>query len=369
MRLSTPFRRSLALVLPILGVAGGITAASAAPLTVKPITATRKDLGAIGRYRFPEVSGGAAASAINTWLQVNELNRFPGAAGRQAPFDAVWPHKGDAHGVVGLDYSVDANTPGYLSLTVTGEYDGAYPSPFSNSYQFDARSGRPLTLADLFSGAGMKTFQARLREARLKLLDKTLAEPLDKDLPADDAEAQRDAYRMCRKMVGQDDAELSRDTLTDSALTVTWSCEFPHAIQALDDLGPQTESFTFGSLAPLLSDYGTCLLIQHGSDCSPPPGAAGVYHGRLGGRYAITLMIGGQWSDAAYAYDRIGTPIELTREDGTAAKHWVLTHRADGDKTETFDLTLDHGRLAGTWRRAGGKALPVRLSAEPVSGP
>jgi hypothetical protein len=107
---------------------------------------------------------------------------------------------------------------------------------------------------------------------------------------------------------------------------VTLDGEFPHVIQALDDLGPLSHNETYSTRSPDLSAYGRCLLLT-GDD--------------LGDDNAVCF------------YDRHRIPIPLAVKP-SQPNHLVLERRADtpGRKavTETFDLAIAvDGMLSGQW--------------------
>jgi hypothetical protein len=139
---------------------------------------------------------------------------------------------------------------------------------------------------------------------------------------------------------------------------VTLDGEFPHVIQALDDLGPLSHNETYSTRSPDLSAYGHCLLIEQSKNCVAGSGKAhhGVYQGLLDNKRPITwLLTGDDLGDdnAVCFYDRHRIPIPLAVKP-SQPNHLVLERRADtlGRKavTETFDLAIAvDGMLSGQW--------------------
>lgn len=341
--------------------------AADAPFSVTALVAQRHDLGPDPvRFRFPLVHGGAdgVAARINDWLQASMLDRLVSAQGG-TPFERVWPKPGSWQGVVAMDYAVTANTPGYLELQVTGSFVGPYESPIDSRFLFAARSGRPLALADLFSAQGLQRFARRVRDARQARIDRFLASD-EARTDGEDAKTQRRAYLECRAQMA--DADLSYDDLVleRGRLHVIRGHCFPHVIQALDDLWDFDNAYPFAALDADLSAYGHCLLVARRTDCALPAGKvhAGVFRGTLGGRYPITLV----WPDdghpgtsPGYAYDRVGTLIELYQADAADGR-LRLQRREGGAVTETFELEPDgDGGLHGRWSAPGKRPLAVQL--------
>ena len=102
-------------------------------------------------YRFPVLQGDSlAVRRINTYLHVMELEGLPGRFER-SPFERIRPKEGEIWGTNSLDYRIDTEQPGFLSLTISGEYTGAYTSMGHVTYLFDLDSGQPIGLSQLFT--------------------------------------------------------------------------------------------------------------------------------------------------------------------------------------------------------------------------
>lgn len=321
-----------------------------------------------GELRIPQVAGGDAAAVqrINTWLQVSELQKLPGHY-RKSPFEDMELKPGDTTGVSSLDYTVQSNTPGYLSLQVQGEYDAATVNTYSFTYNFDARTGRSIMLSDLFTPAGLEKLRAELRASRRQQIDAYLAQlPQPGDTQDDPAEteAERQMYSACRDTVAHDDLASDELTLGKDKLQLSMDCATTHYEQAVEDgLGPLQDSYAFAALREQLSDYGRCLLLERREHCPQPPRtlAAGLWHGSLGGRYPITLAYGLPGADG-YFYDKFGQFIPL--EGGLQADGSLrLDENPDSGPKAEFRLRLQpDGSLKGDWLQQGtGKTLAVEL--------
>jgi hypothetical protein len=134
-------------------------------------------------------------------------------------------------------------------------------------------------------------------------------------------------------------------------------------LRALDELG-FSDSRSYASVAPLLNDYGRCLLVERQASCQRTYSGihAGVYRGKLGGRYPITLVIQGAGSrdaQASYYYDKHAKLIQLRNGKVTDG---VLQLDEAGSPPARFELrTQPDGRLVGEWTQEGKLPQPVEL--------
>jgi hypothetical protein len=306
---------------------------------------------------------------INDWLYVAELEVVPGKYGKN-PFTAVWPQPGTVTGTTSIDYSVIANTPGFLSLTVHSEYMGAYPSQGDASYNFDTHTGQVMTVRDLFTSQGIDTFSRQVRRARLKTIDDFVAKlPRRGKAPKATADElatvddQRQFYGDCHDLIANGKIEDDQLTLDKDKLTLVREECAPHAMQAEDDLGPFENSYRYAAIANLLSDYGRCRLVEQRTGCANPVRRppVGVYRGTMGDHYAITLVVGTQTSRDGYFYDRIGKLIELGVHDEQNGSY-RFDESPDNGPAAVFNLKPHDGGLKGTWTQSGtGKTLSIDL--------
>ncbi|MFG0586374.1 hypothetical protein ACF8C1_24415 [Pseudomonas sp. zjy_9] len=338
----------------------------AAELRVENLEAQRSEW---ETYRFPLFNGDSPAiGRINTYLHAVVLNGLPGRFER-SPFERIWPKEGEIWGTNNIDYMIDGQGPGYLSLSVTGEYTGAYTSMGTFTYPFDLTSGRPIGLEQLFTPAGLQRLGERVGHERGQRIEAFLAElppPADAtaELDEDDErlETQRSMYQECLPRRSNSDLTYNRVELgRDSLKLIAEGCA-PHVVLALDDLGEYSNSIPYAQLADDFSPYGRCLLLEQRSDCQRPADlrAGGAYRGKIDGRYAISLVLEGNvYASSSYFYERYARQIELSQR--TISADQVRLYEG-GDNPAIFDLHLQpDGSLTGTWQQQGGKALPVEL--------
>ncbi|HEX7817550.1 hypothetical protein [Dyella sp.] len=323
-------------------------------------------------YAFPVVKGGdrQAMQRINTWLQAVVLHKMPGHY-RKNLVEDVWADHApdDISGFDQLDFSVNAAAPGYVSISLTGEYVSASLNSYAQSYNFDARTGQLIDLYDLFSERGLARFTADVAKARVGVLNDHLAELKAKpdQVHGGDEAAPADLeriYERCRNEVRKDGLDRDKLTLSNDKLGVSRDCTVGRMEESMDDLGELDHEVAFSEIASMLSDYGRCLLVNRRTDCINPNKlmTAGVLYGSIDGRLPITLVWGSHGDDG-YFYDRVNKFIHLSFS-GEPDKNgnYVFHEYADNGLPAKFVLTrLPDGGFKGTWTQTAGKPLPVEL--------
>ncbi|WP_152218918.1 hypothetical protein [Pseudomonas sp. SCB32] len=352
------------LLLPCLLLAA---APAGAAFHIEPIKATHPNG---SQYSFPRLTDPTpAAQNINTWLQATSLQKLPGHY-RKVAFEDIWPQEDDGwQGITSLDYTVTSNEPGFLSLSIGSEYMAAYPSQNTQSYNFDARSGQPILLRDLFSADGLQWLRQQASQQRTQRIEDFLAgKTVGKDIhlrsDPEEAQAQQQIYQECLPYVRKDDLAHNEVQLGKDSLTLVGVHCAPHVSQALDDLWDHSNAWRYDSLGGQLSNYGRCLLIDQRTDCARDgaPPSAGIWRGSLDGRFPITLVLEREESDGSvsgsYFYDKYARYIEL---DGQRDAQGGLQLRESGPPPATFVLSPSGAGLSGTWQQDGKQALPIDL--------
>lgn len=355
----------LILIAPLSGAAEGTDPATG--LTIGCLEATH---GTGTEYRFPLIGGESLAAArINAFLQTRELHRLPGRNDATA-FENVWPEEGSPNGVTSLDYTLAFNQPGVLSVDISGLYYGAYESPIGGSYYFDTRTGEVITTRSLFTAKGLAKLDDEVTQARLRRVDDFLAGKKLSDgaqLGSDpkDAEDQRELYRECRSQIEKghpvvdDQLALDRDQLSLQREPCA-----PRVLQAIDDLDFH-DTRGVEQIGELLNDYGRCLLIARRTNCQRSYAGinAGVYRGKIGERYPITLVVENVDFEArvraTYFYDKQAKAIGL---NGAVAKDGGVQLDERGPPPARFALRVQpDGRLLGEWIQEGKAPQEVEL--------
>lgn len=308
-------------------------------------------------YHFPVVKGGndLAMQRINTWLQVSEYGTLPG---HDLGLDPT--------ATTSLDFKVTAQTAGYLSIDIYGEYMGAYPSSAGSAYSFDLRTGNLIDLGDLFSRSGLIAFRERVQADRLRRMDQVIASlrhhPSGADHDMDDEKL--GFYTTCREIVSGHDPASDQLSLGKEDLVVSMDMCANHAELALDDLFNYDSHYAFSVIQSWLNDYGRCLLIDRKADCvnDAKQPSHGVLHGTIGGRYPITLVFGSRKGNNGYFYDKFGQLIPLDGGPGDAGGYRFNEQLKDGSTAVMFFKREADGRYTGSWsQEQTGKTMQLNL--------
>jgi len=138
------------------------------------------------------------------------------------------------HGLVNLSYEVTFKKMNILSMNVYSEACGAYCSSNYNYFNFDLKTGRSLTIADLISDDKVDSFQKMVFIDKMKHLDQYKKEMQDN---LSKKEIDSATYDWISEQVGSNcstDVPIQNFSLSDSSITISDPCEFPHVIKALE---------------------------------------------------------------------------------------------------------------------------------------
>ncbi|WP_151088400.1 hypothetical protein [Hymenobacter baengnokdamensis] len=194
-------------------------------------------------FEVPQVqlANAAAAQRLNQTLTrlmltagLSDTTRAPTAAA--AIRRAVAEYKAaNKEGLTGTSYDILFNRAGLLSLALTTEYMGAYPSTTSRHATFDIRTGRCITLPELLADTIL------LRQQWHQRLTQRVAahvQRITRDYPGDS-----DTWATVWEQTGWDEGRqqvspaalpaLREFALTPKGLVLYSSFEFPHAVLAL----------------------------------------------------------------------------------------------------------------------------------------
>ena len=344
-------------------------AADAPPLTVTAIEATHPQSGQ--PYRFPSFRGREpAASAINTWLQAIELHSLPGHDGKAA-FEPVWPAKDQVVGLGRIDFTAGERNARFVAVQVTGETTQAYSTDFEHDYSFDATTGAPILLRDLFTPAGLQHVRMLAAKKRVDTVREFLKQ-IAKQKDEDSADRQS-LYEECLPEIRKDNLDGNEFALAATTLTLAREHCANHALLVLDDLGLLPVTLPLNDLAADFSSYGRCLagLLPATPPCAKPHDGgleSGIYRGTIG-KAAVTLVIGrllgSHILDLGYFYDQHATWIELSGEQRPDGAYWF--HETAGAGSAGVDARIvlrtdSAGRLVGNWSSSKGKSLPASLT-------
>lgn len=311
-------------------------------------------------YDVPVISGVGAdvAAKINLTIQYSLLRQVPGHY-----HQPIFTEEDQAGGMTNLIFTVVRADSQVLTIDFEVSSMGAHPYVDHTWMSFDLHDGQFIVPEDILTAQGVKRGRQAATKSLLSAIKSIVAHPNPaRTAPGteDDLQTQQEAYERCTGELSDSDGNTTFEI--GPALTVARGCFFPHMIVALDDVGEVTWKASYESLAPYMTPYGHCLLIERGADCRRATVAptVGTWRGTVGKGSAIAMI--GFTSGASYLYERIGTPIVLENAKAPPG-HWVLRHKDEhGAIVETFDLApADSGGFTGTWTQAGKPGLPVVL--------
>lgn len=341
--------------------------APAAPLEV---TALAQKAPGKAIRRFPFVTGANApvAARINNQLFIDTFQVLAPARasdGLREVSAQTWQNQPE------IDFKVLRNDGRLFSVAVQAESCGAYCESRTLSYAFDVASGRHLGSEDIFTAAGKKALDKKLKAANLTAIQAEISRLKNEQTKAgsskSDAAQERtaalDMYKGCAEQRQSSDADsaVAPGALQIQAKAVVVSVErcSNHALRALDKVGDFSLRLSPDQLAPWLSDYGRYLLLGDATRFAVPVSPWGqVLRGKLDGKLPVTLALGTLDPNGSleghYFYDRYRKPIALSGrfEEGTL----TLTE-ADSKETPPprLVLTADGMALRGRWEGGASK--------------
>ncbi|MGS2739468.1 hypothetical protein [Sinomicrobium sp. M5D2P17] len=308
-------------------------------------------------FNFPFITDSTdAAMRINTWLHGTILEILPGQF-QYSPFEKIWPKNRSVQGVTMLNYLVYANNNRYISIDITGEYAGMHSSRFSVIQNFDAQSGQPITLDDLFTSKGLEGLQQLAIKQRADLLHRFLTS-LDTTNRNDARQYQK--YADCLSALKKDDLVYDKLLLTNNSLKVIRNSCYSHSDNIHDELGDFENEFDFEQLKPFLNTYGKHLFSSASNDRYFQNKKSGIhiglYRGNIEQQQPVSIFVEKIYGDGSLRafcyYDKAAKRIDLQTErkpDGS----YEFREIGPDQKTVTgiFYLKYDHSfRLEGAWQ-------------------
>ena len=260
-----------------------------------------------------------------------------------------------------------------LAVSAGGDGCGAYCEYYERHFAFDARTGRLLAPAELFTPAGLKAMSAKKASLNLATLQDAVREARKalRGKKVDDKERyeyQVSLYEECagRYKAGgylNDGTNLGEMRLVEGGIEWNDGRCSNHASRALDDLGDIKLKMSVDTLGAWLSPYGRALLLDQGN-AAPATlnGRAQIFKGSLQGPLPIVLIFGSEYgsrelpfSAATYYYQRWRKPIDLKVE--RQGDQFTLTESGG-----VITAKLVGNKLVGQWR-GNGKVLTFEAEA------
>lgn len=319
--------------------------------------------------RFPIVRSAnnpKAAERVNIVLHHRMLEKvYQEEDGNR--FENVFPPEGEFHGASEFEYDVTANNSRFFSISITCAYTGAYSEYYTQYFTFDAKTGQPIYLSDMFGVSAMYDLSDWVTGSIYAQITEFM-NGIDTEDPEGYGAEQYEMYSECATWY-EEPQTLSEEYfyLTDSTITFVKGRCSSHMMAALDDLWEFHDEYSLVELQSMMSNDGIALMFgeklnyQH---LTVPNGK--VLHGKIGGKYPITMTIKNSYDDVYYGeywYDKVKQPIKLSgNTDEMAFLH--LKEEVNEKTTGTFDLqVIQGGSLEGEWKSADGtKQFDVTLT-------
>lgn len=223
-------------------------------------------------YTFPHIIYGAnktVATKINHTLITDFLQIDPKEV-RKSIFEAVWPQEGESilASLSEISWETHTNTLKLFSVAISAEGCGAYCERFTNYYSFDLKTGKLLTLDQLFTQDGQRRLLDSvnlLKKQELQTAVKELQESLHDKAQKQDHERAKETMELYQDCLERGGVELIQDLsfyLKGNSLFIHIGRCSAHVNRALDDVGDFEFSFRFVNLKQYLTPYGRQLLLQ-----------------------------------------------------------------------------------------------------------
>ena len=331
---------------------------------------------------FVSASQPKTAKKINDYIYIDNLKTLAPANTKVGISRKITEADDDPiAGITSMQYKILLNDGKVFSLQFDSELCGAYCEENTTSYNFDASTGRHLTLQDIFTVNGIESLKKKVFTARvatmqqeIKRLQKEAAKPKKKNLKKDEFEVDPDEtiflYETCitenaaaykDEVSSGDTHELAYFSIDAKGFTFTHERCSNHAGRGLDTIDEFHNHYTFQSLKPNLTPYAKHILLNDTAKFEKPSDITGqVYYGSIG-QAPITLLINNpegydKMLRAVYFYDKYRQPIELS---GTG-NNWTeinSTVKPQPSIKTTWQDDVSNGQWLGN-----GKTLPFKIA-------
>ncbi|PLW92665.1 MAG: hypothetical protein C0592_09655 [Marinilabiliales bacterium] len=214
-------------------------------------------------YSFPILKGGdeEICEKINKYLIEDHLYINYGTE-QNSIFENVWGNDEDPAMIYSLAFEVDLINERMYSVTLSGEYCGAYCEGYETTYTFDLETGDIITLNMLFTEEGLEgiveemeknkkeKIEAKLEEVHAMLASDTLADEM-----RDYYTEMVDMYENCECVASIEYLEYQRFIPADDYLIVVYGRCSAHYNMAMDELWYFELELPFEQWSGLFSDY------------------------------------------------------------------------------------------------------------------
>ena len=324
----------------------------------------KKMLPSLEENNFPEVfnsKNGKLADKINTFLQIKHLEHLPKKFTKN-PFEKVASDPQNCCSYTEFyDWKVNKTNASILSLSISGETNGAYPEGFDDYENFDTKTGNPILLKELFTESGFKSidkqFVAKIKnEIRgyLKTIPAMIKKSKRKSAERETLEEQQLMYTDCLSYIkageitGYTNFYFENQTL----FLIRERCS-NHAMRGIDELDKYEISFNYSKIKPFLSSYGNSLFLNSNKNLVSKTPEGKLFKGFIDKKYPITVLVNqfndGGGVDFLYWYDKTK---ELILCSGNLVDDTFELYETDKDENPTVKVNvkfIENKKIIGTW--------------------
>ncbi|GAB5416958.1 MAG: hypothetical protein Crog4KO_18250 [Crocinitomicaceae bacterium] len=282
-------------------------------------------------------------------------------------FEMVFPPEGEFQGASEFEYYINANNERFFSISITCSYTGAYSEYHTSYFNFDAKTGQPILLSDMFGESARYDLSEWVNASIYEEISDFMSN-IDLDDPDGFGQEQYDLYDECSGWY-EEVSMLSDEYyfMTDSTITFVKGRCSNHMMAALDDLWEFYEEYSLLELQSKMSDDGIALMFGEKlnfSSTNIPEGK--ILEGTIGGKYPITMIISNYYGDnfhGVYWYNKVKKPIKI---EGKVNEFAFLELEESVNDKVTGHMKLQvmsGGMLEGDWTNSNNsKKLEMKLT-------
>ncbi len=297
-----------------------------------------------------------AARRINQSLHLEMLEKVYRDDDEER-FSEVFPSEEAMWGAAEFEYEIVANNANYFSIGITCSYTGAYSEYMTRYFNFDARTGQQIMLADIFAETPLTDLAVRVNDAiEQQIVDFMGGLDRTNEFQAE----QYEMYLECLEWVVDSDELAYSYYITDSTMVFVRGRCSSHMMAALDDLWDFYTTYPLEQLEEMMNDNGVALLsggkLSFGENGIPD---YKILEGTIGGKYPITAQVHRSYDNVyrgVYWYNKVKKSIQL---DGTLTEQTgmlTLSEQVNEKITGEMELMVfSDGSLEGTWTDSSGE--------------
>jgi hypothetical protein len=215
-------------------------------------------------YSFPILKGGNKdiCEKINKYLLEDQLYIEYGSE-KTSIFENVWQSEEQPVAMIySLEYGLEILNENMYSVTISGEFCGAYCEEYNTTYTFDLKTGELITLSLLFTEDGLEALKNDMIKnkqetiaTKIKEINTILAaESITKDDQSFYTEM-LDLYESCDYEMSTEDLEFTRFIPANDYLIVVYGRCSAHYNMYVDELWYFELELPFEKWNGLFSDY------------------------------------------------------------------------------------------------------------------